>query len=105
MTKIPNKLIEKVARAICSAERMSDDALGGWRYWTETAEAAIGAAGVGELIEALKPFAEACRDNIDCDPDKWRDGDELWESSAAMALTAGNLRAAVAALAKIGISS
>ncbi len=55
-------------------------------------------ARIVELEESLKPFAESCRDNIDCDDDKWRDGDNLWESPAAMSLTAGDLRRARASL-------
>jgi hypothetical protein len=36
--------VERVARAICVAERMNDeDALGGWHHWTEAARAAIAA--------------------------------------------------------------
>jgi hypothetical protein len=35
-------MIERVARAICEAERMNpDDALGGWVHWQEAARAAI----------------------------------------------------------------
>ncbi len=38
-----SNLVERVARAICEAEKMNpDDPLGGWRHWTETARAAIG---------------------------------------------------------------
>ncbi len=34
--------IERMARAICEAERMNpDDPLGGWRHWTEAARAAL----------------------------------------------------------------
>lgn len=34
--------VEKVARAICEAEKMNpDDPLGGWVHWTAAAEAAI----------------------------------------------------------------
>lgn len=36
--------IEKVARAICQAEKMNpDDALGGWVHWVDAANAAIAA--------------------------------------------------------------
>lgn len=39
-----SEMIERVARAICEAERMNpDDALGGWVHWTDAARAAIGA--------------------------------------------------------------
>lgn len=54
-----------------------------------------------EAGEVLEPFADACKDTIDCDADKWRDTDDLWESPAAMALCAGDLRRASAVLAKI----
>ncbi len=36
--------VERVARAICAAEKMNpDEALGGWRHWTTAADAAIAA--------------------------------------------------------------
>ena len=55
-------MIEKVARAICSAELMNeDDVLGGWKHWTEAAEAALEAAGVGELIARLIGAGHALR--------------------------------------------
>ena len=53
---------------------------------------------IAELEKALEPFAKACNNNIDCDADKWRDSDHLWESSAAMDITAGDLRVAKAAI-------
>ena len=53
---------------------------------------------IAELEKALEPFAKACKNNIDCDADKWRDSDHLWESSAAMDITAGDLRVAKAAI-------
>lgn len=35
-------MVERVARAICESEKMNpDDALGGWKHWTEAARAAI----------------------------------------------------------------
>ena len=38
-------IVERVARAICEAERMNpDDPMGGWRHWTEAARAAIDAS-------------------------------------------------------------
>ena len=37
-----SEMIERVARAICIAERMNpDDKLGGWVHWQEAARAAI----------------------------------------------------------------
>ena len=37
-----SEMIERVARAICEAERMNpDDALGGWVHWRDAARAAI----------------------------------------------------------------
>jgi hypothetical protein len=54
MAKIPDELVEKVARAICVSERMNDDdPNGGWRCWVEAAEVALEAAGVGDLIYEL----------------------------------------------------
>jgi len=39
------QIVERVARAICEAERMNpDDDLGGWKHWTEAARAAIDAS-------------------------------------------------------------
>jgi hypothetical protein len=46
------------------------------------------------LRDALRPFAEAADDLDEDHIDKW----EIWESPAAMSLTAGDLRKARAAL-------
>lgn len=49
-----------------------------------------------EAGSALEPFAEQV-ENID----EWRDDQHIWESSAAMNLTAGNLRQASSVSATI----
>lgn len=49
-----------------------------------------------DMFEAIKPFAEAV-DNLN---DDHPDGSHIWESPAAMSLTAGDLRRALAALTK-----
>lgn len=50
---------------------------------------------VERLREALKPFADAADDLLVAH----RDNGEIWETSAAMSITAGDLRRARAALA------
>jgi hypothetical protein len=48
-----SEMVERVARAICEAERMNpDDKLGGWRHWQDAARAAI---------EAMREPTEAMR--------------------------------------------
>lgn len=46
------------------------------------------------LVDILRPFAEAADDLDEAD----KDGSHIWESAAAMNITAGNLRAARDAL-------
>lgn len=59
--------IERVARAICEAERMNpDDPLGGWKHWTEPARAAIDASlQIGaeklESVHCNKVYQQAMR--------------------------------------------
>ena len=48
------------------------------------------------LREALEPFAKACDDCVDNEPDRAH----IWEHAAAMEITFGNLRKARTALSK-----
>ncbi len=54
-------------------------------------------AGLEEMRELLKPFAEAA-DDLD---DKHRDASPIWEAPAAMSIDAGDLRRAQAAIRSI----
>lgn len=55
-------------------------------------------AEIEKLSAALKPFANQLEDGID---EKDRDRDHLWESSAAMDLTVGDIRWAAEALGQM----
>ena len=96
---------ERARRAEADAKELAGrlrDAIDGEDYLAiaynqEHARAQALAQENAKLREALRPFAEAAESIEDHDP-AYRDGDHLWESPAAMALMAGDLRRAAALL-------
>ena len=101
-------IVERVAEELWHAESIrctgrnrqtqwADEGTGTHAAYRFNARAALSSAGIFEALEALEPFAyQLC--NID---NGIEDCAELWESSAAMGLEAGDIRRAAAALKKV----
>jgi hypothetical protein len=73
-----SEMIERVARAICEAERMNpDDALGGWVHWRDAARAAI-----EEMREPTEGMADAAYN-----AGHHGDMTSIWRAMAAAAIS------------------
>jgi len=96
-----DKLVERVARALEKKLLLIQRPDTAKANALELTAAALQAAGVDELVEALLPFAKAADIRLCASEDYWTDDKAIQGTDIAFHVTFGDLRSARTALQKL----